>query len=515
VKKLLFNLKIFITANRYLIALCLFYFLIRLINLTKLPIFNDEAIYLDWGFRETHNPGFLYYSLYDAKQPFLMWIFGISENIFSDPLLAGRVVSVLTGFITFLGLYKLSREIFSKEIGFLSVFIYSIVPIFSFFDRQALMESAIGAIGIWVCFFLIKNLKQENTKNAIFLGVTLGIGFFIKSTTLIFIASFIFLSFVNYLKTKKKIKVFENFSITFISFLAIISLLLINPSFWATFSSNSRYSLTFYEILSLPIYQWLNNFSTDLETLFLYLTPLVFILSLLGVTKIFKDKNYYKNIFLVFFIFSILLDTILIRVPLDRYLVSFLPFLCITFSYFIFEYLKKYKTQVLILTVISVLIPFYLTIYQLINPASYILSMSKFSPQNDLIYVRGFTSGYGINQTVDFLKQKFQKSKIIIGVAENTGNPESAMQVYFNKDPNAMAVYFDSRLLSNDLNNYDCLSFDKDTYFVSRDNQLAGLDKFLQKIKIIKNPYGGDTIGVYKVDKNCKGKSIRIKLKSN
>ena len=117
-KKALFNLKIFIAANKYLIALCIFYFVIRVINLTKLPIFNDESIYLDWGFRETHNPGFLYYSLYDAKQPLLMWIFGLFETIFSDPLFAGKLVSVLTGFITLLGLYKLSIEIFSKKLGF-------------------------------------------------------------------------------------------------------------------------------------------------------------------------------------------------------------------------------------------------------------------------------------------------------------------------------------------------------------------------------------------------------------
>jgi hypothetical protein len=141
--------------------------------------------------------------------------------------------------------------------------------------------------------------------------------------------------------------------------------------------------------------------------------------------------------------------------------------------------------------------------------------MSKFSAQNDLIYVQGFTSGLGINQTVDYLKQKSKKSKIIIGVAENTGNPESAMQVYFNKDQNPPVVYFDSRLLSSDLNNYDCLSFDKDTYFISRDNQLVGLDKFLHKIKTIKNPYSANSIGIYKIDKNCRGKSIEIKLKSN
>jgi hypothetical protein len=59
------------------------------------------------------------------------------------------------------------------------------------------------------------------------------------------------------------------------------------------------------------------------------------------------------------------------------------------------------------------------------------------------------------------------------------------------------------------------LNFGSDTYFVSRDNQLAGLDKFLVKIKTIKNPYSTNSIGIYKIDRNCRGKSIEIKLKNN
>src|ERR1035437_2049252 len=101
-----FKFKKSVIKNKYLTLLIIFYFVFRLINLTKLPIFNDEAIYLDWGWRETHRDGFLYYSLYDAKQPFLMWIFGIAESIISDPLFAGRLVSVVSGFLTLIGIYK-------------------------------------------------------------------------------------------------------------------------------------------------------------------------------------------------------------------------------------------------------------------------------------------------------------------------------------------------------------------------------------------------------------------------
>ena len=185
-----------IIENKWFWILSIFYFALRLINLTKLPVFNDESIYLDWGYREIHNPGFLYYSLYDAKQPLLMWIFGIFESFFYNPLFGGRLVSVITGFITFAGIYKLSKYLFSKQIGLIGIFTYSVIPVFSFFDRQALMESSIAAVGIWSGYFFLKNLNAYKSKSAIILGIILGLGFFIKSTSLIFLFSYLFLSFI-------------------------------------------------------------------------------------------------------------------------------------------------------------------------------------------------------------------------------------------------------------------------------------------------------------------------------
>ncbi len=160
-KTFLEKLKGYIIYNKYFILLIVGYFLIRLINLLGSPIFNDEAIYLDWGWRETHVPGYLYYSLYDAKQPLLMWVFGIVQQVLPDPLFSGRIVSVFTGFLTLLGIFKISQKLFDTKTAFLASVFYTVIPIFSFFDRQALMESPVSAIGIWAGYFLIK-LTEKN-----------------------------------------------------------------------------------------------------------------------------------------------------------------------------------------------------------------------------------------------------------------------------------------------------------------------------------------------------------------
>src|SRR4030042_6801086 len=88
-----------------------FYFTFNLLNLTKLPIFNDEAIYLDWAWSYTHTPGHLFDSLLDAKQPLMIWVFAFFENIFADPLIAGRFASVLIGAGTTWGIYLITKQL--------------------------------------------------------------------------------------------------------------------------------------------------------------------------------------------------------------------------------------------------------------------------------------------------------------------------------------------------------------------------------------------------------------------
>nr|MBI5455360.1 glycosyltransferase family 39 protein [Candidatus Levybacteria bacterium] len=497
--------------NRYFILLIIFYFVIRIANLISFPIFNDEAIYLDWGWRETHVPGYLYYSLYDAKQPLLMWVFGVMEQLLPDPLFAGRIISVFAGFLTLFGIYKIASKLFNTKVALLSALTYTFVPLFSFYDRLALMESSISAIGIWAGYFLLNLFDRKYYKYAIFLGIIFGIGFFIKSSALVFLISFL-VSLIYLIKlASKKVKVLEITILTLIVFLCSIVLLIINPQFWETLHTNSRFTLTFSEFLSFPANIWISSFITHFKISFFYLTPLLFITSLIGSFLIFKKTSKHK-LFLLYFFISFLIANFSVRGGFDRYIVSFMPFLVICSSFILMEIFNKNKANGYFMIIIFTLIPFILTMYQLINFPGYILTMGKMSGYTHPSYLSGFTSGYGINEAIEYFKNLSKKEKFVIGVAENTGNPESAFQIYFNKNKNAKTVYMDEKLLGVDLSKYDCLSTDVKVYFVSRDNQQAGLEKFLEKVTEFKNPYGINSIGVYQLKKNCKGKSLDISI---
>jgi 4-amino-4-deoxy-L-arabinose transferase-like glycosyltransferase len=506
---------IFIKKNRIIISLIILYFFVRLVNLTLLPIFNDESIYLDWGWREIHNPGYLYYSLYDGKQPLLMWIFGVVETLINDPLFAGRIVSVFAGFFTMCGIFYFAKKYFNFKTAIFSAVIYITIPLFSFYDRQALMESAVAASGIWSAVLFVNFIQKGNLKNSICLGIVLGLGIFIKSSALIFAVCFLVFGLFYLLKSNKKSEFALTFSITIVSLLLTIVLLLINPEFWSSFSRNSQYSLTLSEILKFPLKAWIFNFSTNFEITFFYITPVVLISFIFGVYFAFKNKIKPGVVFLVFFGFAFIITTLLTRVPLDRYIVSFFPFITLFAGYFIYLLINKNRILGLLFFMILLFIPILITSIQITNPPLYIQTMAKLSNNNQMVYLKGVTSGYGVEEAINFLN--VQKKPFEVGVAKNTGNPESAILVYFNheKDNNVMSGYMDGNEFGPIIQEYDCLRSSYPIYFVSREEQLTGLGKFFYKVKTFKNPYGASTTGLYILKQNCKGKTIDLTTKKN
>ena len=502
-----------IVKNNKFLLIVIAFFLIRLPFLTKLPIFNDEAIYLDWGFRETHVAGNLYYSLYDGKTPLLMWIFGIFETFITNPLFAGRLVSVLFGFLTLFGIYKITKGIWSKNTAIFASLIYVFTPIFVFFDRQALMESAVGATGIWSLYFLLKIQNDKSYKNSIFLGLVLGAGYMIKSSSIIFLFAALAIFVFNFIKEKEKSLIVKKTVLLIFSFLLVNFFLLINPQFWQTLSSNDRFVFTAPEIIKFPILAWIKNIYINLNISFFFLTPFVFITAIFGIyLSVFKYKKQAK-ITALFLLITLFLETFLTKSTSQRYLVSFLVPLVIFASIGIFYIYNKIQNNISKYIFISlVLAPsILLSLLNTINPQQYIESFSRITPYSQTEYISGQTSGYGVNEAIDYIKEKSAGKKTIAGIALNTGNPESGIQVYFQDDPMIKTAYADSRLFGESLIGIDCLSAgDYQFYFVSRTDEQAGLNKYFYKTAAFKNPNSSYYVGVYKIKENCTGKTFTM-----
>src|SRR3989338_10643748 len=103
--------------NQILLSLGIFaaYFDTRLYNISSLPMFTDEAIYTRWSQIARYDANWRFISLTDGKQPSFVWADMIVMRFVNDPLLAGRLVSVLAVIVSLVGIYFLASEIFKNK----------------------------------------------------------------------------------------------------------------------------------------------------------------------------------------------------------------------------------------------------------------------------------------------------------------------------------------------------------------------------------------------------------------
>lgn len=159
------------------------YFATRLINLTILPIFTDEAIYIRWSQIGTRDAAWRFISLVDGKQPMFTWIMMVVMRIVSDPLMAGRLVSVMAGAVSAIGLWLLGFELFkNRKTSFLTSFLYVIIPFTLMYDRLALYDSLVATFFIWNLYLGILLVRHLRLDIALILGLVLGAGMLNKSS---------------------------------------------------------------------------------------------------------------------------------------------------------------------------------------------------------------------------------------------------------------------------------------------------------------------------------------------
>lgn len=500
--------KVIIFKHRFLLFIVCFYLVSHLLNLTLLPIFNDESIYLDWGWVQTHTPGQLYASVYDAKQPLMIWLFGIFANFFEDPLFAGRFVSVLFGLGTTIGIYILTQKLFSKPTALLAALIYSFTPIFVFYDRQALLESGVMCIGIWSCIGLLQMIRENTTKNSVFLGILLGVGYFIKSSMLLFAVAAIAVIVYEVFMHKRQDLV-KSTLIAASGFVGVTILLLINPVFWQTLATNSRYSFTLAELFGFPITTWTVSIKGFFEISFFFMTPLLFILGLIGVWHISRKNQKEQQIFIFFFVGALVLQIFLVKMQSQRYIVSVLPFLVICAAYML-AILWNGNAVKRSIVVISLLIPLCVTVLQIHDPVRYIKQFSQYSKYSETAYIHGQTSGFSVKEMLAYLNAQTNPSQpTMIFFGFNVGNPESAVSAYTQKTKNLIGLHIDAKLFEN-LNQIDCFTSDYPAFLVTRDTQMMGMEKYFVLDKAFVHPDGNYAVGVYKLKSECNGKTASL-----
>src|SRR3989344_3794399 len=250
----------------FLIFLLIFiYFLTRLYNLDQFPIFSDEGIYIHWAKVAWQNASWRFISLTDGKQPLQTWGTIPFLKLFpNNALLAGRLFSVASGFVGLVGMFTILYYLFNKKTAFLGSFLYIFTPYFIFYDRMALVDSAVNAGFIWILFLSILLAKTQRLDVALILGLTSGISLLAKSSVRIFLALSLFaplLTLGN--KLVENVRKFINYYLLFF-ISAALSLIIYNvqrlsPFFHYVAQKNTTFVMTFDEFLKTP-FAYVHNF---------------------------------------------------------------------------------------------------------------------------------------------------------------------------------------------------------------------------------------------------------------
>lgn len=439
----------FFRKNKFLVCavfLLLFaYLLSRLYNLTNLPIFTDEAIYIRWSQIAGSDSNWRFISLTDGKQPMLVWIAMILLRFIKDPLMAGRLVSVISGFFSAIGIFLLSYEIFKNKlekpfkpihVAIVVTSIYVLYPFALVYDRMALYDSLVSMFIIWSLYFEVLLARYVRLDIGLILGMIIGGGMLTKTNAsfAIILLPFSLLLFnfkeKNY---KKRLIQFGLYALVAVVIsMVMYSVLRLSPFFHIISQKNYTFIYTPQEILNDPFRNLLGNIRGMSTWLAGYITIpfLILIASAFFVGK----KHVKENIFLLtWFIIPFLSLALFGRTIYPRFILFMTMPLLVIGGYALYHMIKIPKRKLIkFLTVVVFLLAF------VVNDLFIVTDFAKASiPQGDREqFITAWPAGVGVKETIDFLREKSKKEKIYVGTEGTFGLMPYALEIYLKDNKN-------------------------------------------------------------------------------
>lgn len=446
------------------LGIVFFYLFTHLFNLTILPIFADESIYIRWSQLIIDEPArYLFFPLNDGKTPLQMWLITPLQLIFSDPLFAGRFLSVIFGLVQVFAIGWLVKLLGGrKKTILLSMLLTSILPFWFFHHRMALTDPPLALFITLYLIGLIKivtnptkikslsisHLLQKALENKVwisFAGISLGLAFWSKLPALLFIPAGILTVF---LKQKFELKqfIFDLFQIgwaTLLGLLIFISLKL-NPAFGQLFSRGSDFLYPVSEILAGQWQTTIFNIPSYINYFIQYLTLPVILLMLYGLFSP-KMKKQQRWLFLSFLSFFLPI-AIMGKVVYPRYFFPIGIFLTASASLAIQEindlYISKAKS-IIKKTIFSLILASLLANIILSSTNFILLSLlepdrTPFVSADTTQYLTEWSSGHGVKQAVQYIQTQAQDHSIAV-----------ATEGYFGTLPDAVLMYLHGENVDN------------------------------------------------------------------
>jgi 4-amino-4-deoxy-L-arabinose transferase-like glycosyltransferase len=409
----------------------------RLVGITKLPVFADEAIYIRWAQLMNQDFGrYAFFPMQDGKPPLYMWLLRAWLPLFpEDPLLAARLMNVGIGVVSLILIawftYLISS---SKRAAFLAAGLYTLLPYTFFFDRMGLIDplitlaSALTLVGLALTVSL-------SAWGWIFMGLGIGGGLMAKTTMVIMIAVIGLLAF--YLDRKHRLpaaflrRVGLGIGIGGLMFMS----LRISPSFGALFTRSGDFSFTIGEILSGQLGHIIGNWLTMWRWMGAYVTLPGMGVLLLGAwwwrrNTVPASGVFGSTLLLVFGCLFLLPYAILGKVITARYLLPVVVFLIPSMA-LIIDRVWTHKRMVAWLVLLSIaLASARFNVYLMTDPGR-----APFPREEQGHYLTDWASGYGIPEVRDFIRSRAGSLRVVVATEGTFGTLPDGLLMYFDRSP--------------------------------------------------------------------------------
>lgn len=431
------------------------FFASRFFDLTLLPIFTDEAVYLHWAkLVEQDSTNFWVSLLTDNKKPLQVWLAAINFYFFSDPLFAGRAVSVLAGSLSLIGLFQIGKVFHSSRLGWFLAFLYIISPYHLFFDRLAHESSLLNTCFIWTIWQTIKLFEKDRIpklKDYMFLSFLMGIGFLTLATSLLFsflplVLKVLFYKEENGPQWKHLVFCYVG-GLIWMTFPYLVILLTHdnNPIQNIILPNTHGQGKEGVESLLLGIPKKALAHLPGITAYFTtYLTIPILVLSVLYLVVRLKKADRNDVILLVYFCLPCVALAGTAGTGFSRYylfcatpLIILAGMACV----WILDCFKenKFKNPIAVLLIIilaAVLFPAIRFDLQIISKPDKAPLISSDHSQ----FVESEYSGYGVPEAVKFFRKKSRDQKITVLTSSNWGSPANAIFVYLMNNPNIRLI---------------------------------------------------------------------------
>ncbi len=400
----------------------------RIVNIEAWPQFSDEGIYIRWAKVAWRDSSWRFISITDGRQPLQTWAtIPLLKIFWPNALLAGRMFSVVSGFAALMGTITLLYYLWGKKAAYIGAVLYLCMPYFVFYDRMALVDSAVNAGFVWIVFFSIWLARERRLDTALLFGIVGGITLLAKSSARLFLAvaataPVLFLS-------KKVFDVIHK-SVNYYILLAVsvsLSMLFYNvqrlsPFFHYVSQKNTTFVLTAGEFLQNPLTVFPHNIKIIPQYIAWEAGFVIVIFSILGLIRLFKnDRNLF---FYVMFLFLIPFFVIafMAKVVFPRYLIFNASLLIITATYFFHTYKSKYSAYLLGFLLLTMMLFDYPLLF---DPAK-----ASFPPIDRGQYIEGVTAVWGAEDLMDRMREASQSKPVLILAEGNFGLVGDVLDVY-------------------------------------------------------------------------------------